>query len=57
MKHVLENNLCEILVGKSKGRRPLVRSRHRLDDNNKMDLTGKVCDILIWIHLDEIWFE
>jgi hypothetical protein len=33
-------NVCRILVGKPKGRRPLGRPGHRLVDNIKMDLRG-----------------
>jgi hypothetical protein len=33
-------NACGILVGKSEGKRPLVRPRHKLEDNIKMDLRG-----------------
>jgi hypothetical protein len=33
-------NANNILIGKSKGRRPVGRSRHRWEDNIKMDLRG-----------------
>jgi hypothetical protein len=37
--HVEERSgACRVLVGKREGRRPLGRSRRRLEDNIKMDL-------------------
>jgi hypothetical protein len=33
-----KRNAYRILVGKPEGKRPLGRSRHRWEDNNKMDL-------------------
>jgi hypothetical protein len=33
-----KKNAYSISVGKSEGKRPLGRSRHRLEDNIKMDL-------------------
>jgi hypothetical protein len=40
-----------ILVGKSEGKRPLVRPRHRWEDNIKLDLREKVTDEANWIWL------
>jgi hypothetical protein len=31
-------NVCRVLVGKTEGKRPLVRPRHRWEDGIKMDL-------------------
>jgi hypothetical protein len=39
------------LVGKPEGKSPLGIPRHRLEDNNKMDLTGKGRGGMDWIHL------
>jgi hypothetical protein len=53
--HVLrtweERNAYEILVGKSKGKRPVGRHRCRLEDNIKMDLTEKGWGDIDWIDL------
>ena len=40
-----------VLVGKPDGRRPLGRSRHRWEDNIKMDLTEVGCRDMDWIYL------
>jgi hypothetical protein len=32
---------CRVLVGKLEGKRPLVRPRHRWEDNIKMDPRGE----------------
>jgi hypothetical protein len=39
------------LVGKPEGRRPLGRSRHRWEDNIKMDLRDVGCGGVDWIDL------
>ena len=39
------------LVGKSEGKRPLGRSRHRWEDNIKMDLQEVGCEGMDWIDL------
>jgi len=44
-------NAYKILVGKSEGERPFGRSRRRLEDNIRMDLTGIGWEVLNWIHL------
>jgi hypothetical protein len=41
------------LVGKSEGRRPLGRPRHRWEDNIKMDLRGVGCGGADWVDLAE----
>jgi hypothetical protein len=40
-----------ILVGRPEGRRPLVRPRHRWEDNIKMDLREIGFGDVDWIHL------
>jgi hypothetical protein len=40
-----------VLVGKPEGKRPLGRSRHRWEDNNKMDLQEVGCGDMNWIEL------
>jgi hypothetical protein len=43
----------EILVGKSKGKRPSKRPRHRWENGIKMDL-GQICwEGVEWIHLPQ----
>jgi hypothetical protein len=46
-----KRNTCRILVGKSKGKRPLRRLRHRWKDNIKMDLREIGWDSRDWIDL------
>jgi hypothetical protein len=40
-----------VLVGKSKGKRPLGRPKHRWEDNIKMDLREIGWGGMDWIHL------
>jgi hypothetical protein len=40
------------LVGKSEGKRPLGRSRHRWENNIKMDLWEVVCGGMDFVDLD-----
>jgi len=40
-----------VLVGKSEGKRPLERTRHRWEHNNKMDLQEVGCGGMDWIQL------
>ena len=42
-----------VLVGKPDGKRPLGRSRHRWEDNIKMDLQGVGFGGVDWIELTE----
>jgi len=42
---------CRILVGKTKGKRPLGRPRRRLKDNIMMDLQEVGCGGMDWIDL------
>jgi hypothetical protein len=53
MCHVLGENRCEcrVLVGASEGKGPLVRPRHRWEDNIKMDVTEVVWEGMCWIDL------
>jgi len=41
----------QVLVGKPEGKRPLVRPRHRWEDNIKMDLQEVGCGGMDWIEL------
>jgi hypothetical protein len=38
-----ERGVYRVLVGKTKGKRPLGRPRHRWEDNIRMDLQELVC--------------
>jgi len=40
-----------VLVGKTEGKRPLGRPRHRWEDNIKMDLQEVGCGVMDWIEL------
>ena len=40
-----------VLVGKPEGKRPLGRSRHRWEDNIKMELQEVGCGVMDWIEL------
>jgi hypothetical protein len=42
-----------VLVGKPEGKRPLGRSRHRWEDNNKVDLQEVGCGGMDWIDLTQ----
>jgi hypothetical protein len=44
-------NACNILVGKPEEKRPLGRSRRRLEDNIRMDLKEIGLEGEDWIHL------
>jgi hypothetical protein len=46
-----KRNAYRILVGKPKGKRPLVRPRHRWVDNIKMDLREIARGGIDWIDL------
>jgi len=43
--------IYSILVGKPEGKRPLGRTRHRWEDNIKMDLQEVGCWAMDWIKL------
>jgi hypothetical protein len=43
--------MCRVLVTKPEGKRPLVRPRHRWEDNIKMDLQEVGCGGMDWIEL------
>jgi hypothetical protein len=42
-----------VLVGKSEGKRPLVRPRRRWEDNIMMDLQEVECGSMDWMELDQ----
>jgi len=44
-------NINSCLVGKSEGKRPLVRHRCRWEENIKVDLTETGCEDVGWIRL------
>jgi hypothetical protein len=44
-------NVCRVLVGKPKGKRPLERPRRRWEDGIKMDLREIGWEGVEWIHL------
>jgi len=44
-------SICRVLVGKPEGKGPLVRPRHRWEDNIKMYLQEVGCDGMDWIEL------
>ena len=46
-------NAYRVLVGKTEGKRPLGRPRHRWEDNIRMDLREVGCDPGEWIDLAE----
>ena len=46
-----ERGVYRVLVGKSEGRRPLGRPRHRCVDNIRMDLQEVGCGYMDWIGL------
>jgi hypothetical protein len=48
------SGVCRILLGKPKGKRPLVKSRGTWEDNIKMDLR-KVGWGMGWIDLAQMW--
>ena len=45
---------CRDLVGTPKGKIPLERPRHRLEDNIKVDLREVTCDTRNWMNLAKI---
>jgi hypothetical protein len=50
---------CRVLVGISEGKRPLVRPRHRLEDNIKIDVMEVVWEGMNWIDVvqdRDIWW-
>jgi hypothetical protein len=46
-----ERGMCRVLVGKPEGKRPLGRTRHRWEDNIRMDLQEVWCGSVDWIGL------
>ena len=55
-KHVAlmgeRRDVYRVLVGKSEGKRPLGRPRHKWEDNIKMDIQNVGCGGMDWIKLD-----
>ena len=43
--------VCRVFVGKSDGKRLLARTRHRWEENIKMDLQEVGCEGMDWIEL------
>jgi hypothetical protein len=50
-KHGEGGGVYRVLVGRSKGKIPLGRLRHRWEDNIKMDLMEIGIDGMNWIHM------
>jgi len=52
-------NAYNILVGKSEGKRPLGRARHRWEDNIRLDHKEIVWEFVDWMHLvqdrNQLW--
>jgi 3-oxoacyl-ACP reductase-like protein len=46
-----ERGMYRVLVGKPEGKRPLGRSRHRWENNIRMDLQEMGCGVIDWIGL------
>jgi hypothetical protein len=46
-----DRKVYKVLVGKSKGKRPFERLRHRWEDGIKMDHTEIGWEVVDWIHL------
>jgi len=46
-----ERGVYRVLLGKSEGRRPLERPRHRWVDNIRTDLQDVGCEYMDWIGL------
>jgi hypothetical protein len=44
-------NVYRVLVGKTEGKRPLERPRHRWEDNIKVGLQEVECGVINWIKL------
>jgi hypothetical protein len=54
-----ERKLYEVLVGKSEGKRPLGRARHRWENGIRMDLRETGLEGVDWIRLaqDRDWWR
>jgi hypothetical protein len=46
-------SVYKVLVGKSEGKRPLERPRHRWEDNIRMDFQEVGCGVMDWIGLSQ----
>jgi len=47
----VSRGVYRVLVGKPEGKKPLVRTRRRWEDNIKMDLQEVACGGVDWIHV------
>jgi hypothetical protein len=47
-------NAYKILFGKPEGKQSLIRSRHRWEDNIRMDLKEIVWEVVNWMHLSQV---
>jgi hypothetical protein len=52
-----KTNVYRLLVGKSDGKRPLGRPRHRWIDNIKMDLLETGLGVVDWIGVAQDWYS
>jgi hypothetical protein len=46
-----ERGVYRVLVGKPEGKRPLVRHRHKRENNIEMNLQEVACEGMNWIYL------
>jgi hypothetical protein len=46
-----KRGVCRVFMGKPEGKRLLGRSRHRWEDNIRMDLQEVGCGVVDWIGL------
>jgi hypothetical protein len=47
----LIRGVYRVLLGKTEGRRPFGRPRHRCENNIKMDLREVACGVMDWIEV------
>jgi hypothetical protein len=45
-------NAYKIFIGKPEGKKPLVITGRKWEDNIRMDLRGKGCESTGWMHVD-----
>jgi hypothetical protein len=51
---VERRDVYRVLVGKTEGKRPLGRPRHRWEDNIKMDLQEVGCEGMDWLRIGKV---